>query len=137
MPGYRHTRIAELVHAEVATLLRHETKDPRLVDISITRVDVSRDLKKAMIEYLPLGGGAISADLKDALRDVSRKFRGPVGRALGIRHAPELHFVPDTTTEAAIRVTQLISNISRQQEVDPDAPTELNDIDTVPPEGSE
>ena len=114
MPGYRPARIAELIHQELAQRLREDVKDPRVTDLSITRVDVARDLKRATIHYLPLGGGARSKELDAALSDVARYLRGPVGRALRIRHAPELVFVFDTTTEAAIRVSRIITEISQE-----------------------
>jgi ribosome-binding factor A len=114
VPGYRPARIAELIHQELAQRLREDVKDPRLVDLSITRVEVSRDLKRATVHYLPLGGGEPSKALSAGLSDVARFLRGPVGRALGIRHAPELVFVFDTTTEAAIRVSRILAGISPQ-----------------------
>jgi len=114
VPGYRPARIAELVHQELAQRLREDVKDPRVSDLSITRVDVSRDLKRATIHYLPLGGGDPSKELDAALSDVARYLRGPIGRALRIRHAPELVFVFDTTTEAAIRVSRKLAEIAQQ-----------------------
>jgi ribosome-binding factor A len=116
VPGYRPARIAELVHEEVARRLRVEVKDPRLTDISITRVEVPRDLGRATVFYLPLGGGEPSAELRKALGEAGRQLRGPVGRALRIRHAPEIVFVLDTTTEAAIRVTQILSDLERARQ---------------------
>ncbi len=114
MPGYRPARIAELIHQELAQRLREDVRDPRLVDLSITRVDVSRDLKRATIHYLPLGGGDPSKELDAGLSDVARFLRGPIGRALRIRHAPELVFVFDTTTEAAIRVSRILTELHPQ-----------------------
>jgi ribosome-binding factor A len=60
MPSYRPARIAELVHREVAARLRQDVKDPELGPISITRVEVPRDLGCAVVFYLPLGGGAVT-----------------------------------------------------------------------------
>jgi ribosome-binding factor A len=123
MGGYRAERVAEMVHKEVAERLRLEVKDPRLAPISITHVSVSRDLSVATVEFLPLGGGAPSKDLTEALADAARRIRGPIGRALRLRHAPEIHFKPDEHTEEAIRVTQLLSSLSAQRNPAPvDAP---------------
>jgi ribosome-binding factor A len=113
MGGFRAERIAELILREVAQRVP-TLKDPRLVPISITKVEVTRDLRRATIEYLPLGGGDVSDEVKEALVDAAKHLRGPVGRALGIRHAPELFFTPDTHTEAAIRVTSLLDRIGRE-----------------------
>jgi ribosome-binding factor A len=126
VPGHRPARIAELVHAEVARLLREDIKDPRVADVSLTHVVVSRDLGSATLSYLPLGGGPITSDLREGLADAARRLRGPVGRALGIRHAPELRFTPDANTETAVRVTSLLSRLEHERR-SAELPTETED----------
>lgn len=118
MSGFRAERIAGRIHEEVAARLARDIKDPNLEVISITRVEVTRDLRRAVIEYLPLGGG-LDADLAERLSNIAKQLRGPVGRALGIRHAPELVFQIDTHTEAAVRVTGLLDRIGRELRGDP------------------
>lgn len=112
MSSYRPERVAELIHQELAQRLMLDIKDPRVVPISITRVKVSRDLSRADVEFMPLGGGAVSDELLEGLDEAARRLRGPIGRALKLRHAPEIVFVEDTTTEAAIRVTHLLSKLA-------------------------
>ena len=119
MPGYRPARVAELIHKELGQRLRLEVKDPRVTPISITAVDVTRDLSRATVSYLPLGGGTPSADLIDGLSAAARQLRGPIGRALRLRHAPEIVFEVDTHTEEAIRITQLLDSLAEQRS-DPD-----------------
>lgn len=112
MPSFRPQRIAELIHRELAQRLRLEVKDPRIVPISITRIEVTKDLKRADISFMPLGGGAVTEELQEGLDEAARKLRGPIGRALRLRHAPELVFAEDTVTEDAIRVTRLIEELA-------------------------
>ena len=114
MRGYRAERLAELIHAEVAPPLREEVKDHRLVDVSITHVEVSKDLKRAVLHWMPLGGGTPDDELIAALDDAGRALRGPIGRALRTRHAPELLFRVDDHTENAVRVTSMLDRIGRE-----------------------
>ena len=114
MPSHRPARLAEMIHRELAQRLRTEIKDDRLTDISITHVKVTRDLSRATVSYMPLGGGEITADLQEALDDAARSLRGPIGRALRVRRAPELVFEPDTHTEEAVRMTQLLRDIAAE-----------------------
>ena len=116
MPSYRPERIAEMIHRELAQRLRLEVKDPRVTPISITGVEVTRDLRRAEIAYMPLGGGDVSAELQEGLEEAAKRLRGPIGRALRLRHAPELVFEVDSTTEEAIRVTRLLDELARQRE---------------------
>ncbi len=115
MSGFRAERIAELIHKELAWRLRAEVKDPRVTPISITSVEVSRDLRPAQISWMPLGGGDVTAELREGLGDVARQLRGRVGRALRLRYAPELVFEEDQHTEAAFRVTELLSVLAHER----------------------
>ena len=116
MKGHRSDRIAEMIHGELAVMLHRDVKDARVTPISITSVNVSGDLKKAVIEWMPLGGGEGNADLTEGLKEAARRLRGPIGRALKLRHAPELIFQQDVHTEEAIRVGQLLEQLSQTRE---------------------
>ena len=116
MPGFRPERVAELVHRELGQRLLTEVKDPRVTPISITSVDVTRDLSRAVVRFLPLGGGEVSPELAEGLEQAARQLRGPIGRALRLRHAPELVFRADEHIEKAIRVTRMIDDLTRERE---------------------
>lgn len=111
MRGYRPERVAELIHRELGQRLLVEVKDPRVTPISITNVDVNRDLSRAVVHFLPLGGGTPSPELIEGLDHAARQLRGPIGRALRLRHAPEIVFEVDTHTDEAVRITQLLTEI--------------------------
>ncbi len=117
MGTYRHERVAELIHSEVAQRLRTEMKDPRLVPLSITHVAVTRDLSRAIIQYCPLGGGDVSADLREAVDEAARAMRGPIGRALRLRHAPDLVFQVDTHTDQAMYVSRLLDDNKTERDI--------------------
>jgi len=127
MRGYRPERVAELIHRELGQRLLTEIKDPRVTPISITKVEVNRDLSRAVVHFLPLGGGVPSPDLVDGLDHVAKQLRGPIGRALRLRHSPELVFEVDTHTEEAVRITQLLNEIGE----------ELADVDEAADGGEE
>lgn len=115
MPGYRPERVAEMVHRELDQRLRLEVKDPRVEPISITHVEVTRDLSRAVVSYTPLGGGEPSEDLVEGLKSAAKQLRGPIGRALRLRHAPELVFAFDHRIDAAFRVSALIDRLARER----------------------
>ncbi|MEQ1566015.1 MAG: 30S ribosome-binding factor RbfA [Myxococcota bacterium] len=115
MSGYRPERVAEMIHRELAERLRSDLKDERLAALSITAVEVTRDLSRAQISYMPLGGGQPTEDLVEAVEQAARQLRGPIGRALRLRHAPELVFVYDEHTDAAFRVTALLDRIGAER----------------------
>lgn len=122
MAGYRPQRIAEMIHRELAVRLPQALKDPGLGVVSITHVEVSRDLSVARISWSPLGGGEPSAELVQAVDEAARSLRGPIGRALRTRHSPELRFVQDQHTDAAVRMTALLNEIRQDLESREGAP---------------
>lgn len=111
MSSRRAERIASVVHEEVARLLREEVKDPRVGTVSITEVQLKPDLSVARIRYLPLGGAGDRTQVQAGLEAAARFLRGPVGRALGIRHAPELRFELDPNVEYAAHMDRLLRNL--------------------------
>jgi ribosome-binding factor A len=111
MSSRRAERIASVMHAELARLLREEVKDPRVGTISITEVVVKADLSTARIRYLPLAGAGDRVQIQSGLEAASRFLRGPMGRALGIRHAPELRFELDPNVEYAARMEALFKTL--------------------------
>lgn len=114
MPSYRPDRVAEMVHRELSTRLREDIKDPGLSEISITRVEMTRDLGHATVFFLPFGGGEVSEKLADALERAGRRLRGPIGRELRLRTAPEIVFELDVRHEEAVRITHLLSRIGSE-----------------------
>jgi ribosome-binding factor A len=115
MPSYRPERVAEMIHRELAERLRSEVKDPRVVPISITGIEVTRDLSRAVVSYTPLGGGTPSEDLLEGLEVAAKQLRGPIGRALRLRHAPELVFAFDEHIDQAFRVSSLIDRLAAER----------------------
>ncbi len=111
MAGRRADRIAVRVQEEVTQLLRQGVADPRVGNISIIGVSVNDDLTMAVIRWLPFGGIGDRASIAAGLKSVAPMLRGPVGRALGIRHAPELRFELDKNVEYAAQMDELFAKI--------------------------
>jgi ribosome-binding factor A len=111
MSSRRAERVASVIHAELARLLREEVKDPRVGSVSITGVSVKPDLSIARVRYLPLGGEGDRAQVQAGLDAAVRFLRGPLGRALGIRHAPEIRFELDQNVEYAAHMERVLRNL--------------------------
>lgn len=111
MPPRRADRIARVIQQELALLVREDVKDPRVGNVSITEVHVNDDLTVARIRYLPFGGVGDRAAIQEGLTVEARRWRGPVGRALGIRHAPELRFEIDKNIEYAAHMDEVFARL--------------------------
>lgn len=110
MASRRPDRIASIIHKELSRLLLEDNKDPKLVPISITEIRMNPDLALARVRYVPLGGKE-APGLQTALENFARRQRGPIGRILGIRHAPELRFERDLNFEHAAHIHEILANL--------------------------
>ena len=55
MQGKRLDRVNQLIKEEVSTLLQRELKDPRLGFVTVTEVEISKDLRQAKVFVSVLG----------------------------------------------------------------------------------
>ena len=94
--------------------MRKELRDPRLGLVTITEVRMSSDLSYATVYYSVLGADEQVA--QEILDEAADRFRGPVGRALGVRHSPELRFVKDELIEGGARLSALINQAVKEDE---------------------
>jgi ribosome-binding factor A len=103
----RAKRIAQQIQQTLSELIRREVRDPRLGMVTLTEVRVSNDLSYAKVYFSVLGAQPQQA--QEILEAAAPMLRGPLGRALGIRHSPELRFVQDELIESGARLSALIN----------------------------
>ena len=107
--SYRTDRVNELIRRELVLLLKNETKDPRLKQVFITDVIVSRDLTSAKIFF---SVDEDSVKIVESLLDkASGFFRSSLSKALDLRHTPTLNFIYDTTPNTGARIDDLLSKL--------------------------
>ncbi len=119
-PGTRPLRVGEEIrHALSAVFARGELRDPELADLSITvtEVRVSPDLLQATAFVAPLGGGDIDK-IVAALHRAAPYIRGQVVKAVKLRRAPNLGFVPDTSFDYASRIDAALRQPTVRRDTD-------------------
>ncbi len=100
----------------MSELIARRVKDPRIGFVSIVNVEVTKDISLAKIHVSVLGTAEEKEKTMEGLRSARGLIRSEVGRALGIRHAPELEFVLDSGIEHSIRVGKLLNDIKKDGE---------------------
>ena len=104
----RSRRVGEQMQRLLGEVLLRDVKDPRVDGVSITAVEVSRDLSHANVWFSLLDPAADPAPAGEALSRASGLIRGKLGRAMYIRHVPALHFRHDESVERGARLSELI-----------------------------
>jgi ribosome-binding factor A len=104
----RTERLAEEIREEVARIVASELKDPRIGFVTITRVDLTADLRTARVHVGVLGAAGDRDRTLDGLRQAAGFVRRELGRRIRLRHTPEVVFRYDEGLDATERVARLL-----------------------------
>ena len=120
-PGTRTAKAGELIRRVVASELEY-IDDERLDLVSLTGVDVDRDLHKAVIWFTTFDRDD-DPEIDEAFEEYRGRLRHAVSQGTQLRRAPELEFRSDTTLRSAERIEEIL-----RQEADRPA---VPDLDTA------
>ncbi len=102
----RPHRLAELLRERLALILLHKCADPRLQELTLTRVEMSSDLKQAKI-YYETRPQVDATQAHQALDKALGFIKQEVARENLFRLMPEIIFLPDKGLEQAEKLEQL------------------------------
>ena len=112
----RPKRVADMIKNEVALLLLRKVKDPRLINVSIVAVEVTRDLRKAIIYYSVLGDEQQVKSAAEGLARAKGFIRSHLARELGMRATPDLVFKLDLSMVHQQDMERLLKEIKTDAE---------------------
>ncbi|MFQ5944795.1 MAG: 30S ribosome-binding factor RbfA [Anaerolineae bacterium] len=107
----RQRRVGEQIQEELSALLQREVQDPRLAEVTITRVDMSPDLRRAEIYISTLGSQEEREIAAVAIQAAAGYFRRELARRLSLRFMPEIVFLRDDSLERGQRIIDLIQDL--------------------------
>lgn len=107
----RQERIAEAIRQETSLIIHDKLKDPRLGFITITRVEVTKDLRYAKIFFSVLGSEDAVKKSQEALDSAMGYVRKLIAQRLNLRFAPEIAFYDDRSTEYSVRIEEVLNEI--------------------------
>ncbi len=138
-PSQRQLRVGELIRRTLSEILAGgELHDPGLEGVLVTvgEVRVSPDLKQATAFVLPLGGAEGPA-LLEALARAKPGLRHLLGRAMTLRHVPDLRFRLDDTFDRIDATRRLFEDERVRRDLDAVEPEEEGPEDDAEPGGDE
>ena len=106
----RNQRLGNQVLRTLNELLRFETKDPRLEGVSLSSVELSRDLSVARVYFSILDPDGDAGNVQQGLEKASGFLRAKLGQAIKVRHVPELRFEHDDSAAEGQRISALIDD---------------------------
>lgn len=113
----RTRRVGQQMQREIALILQREVKDPRIGMVTVSDVEVSRDLNyaKIYVTFLQLENDA--ERIKEGLQGLTEAagyIRSLLGSAMRLRVVPELRFYYDQTLVEGMRLSNLVTNTVRE-----------------------
>jgi ribosome-binding factor A len=111
MGFHRANRLAEEMKKEVSQILREEIKDPRVGFVSVTRVEVSSDLRYAKVFISVLGSQEERQEVARALKRAGGFIRSELARRIRLRFTPELTFKIDDSIEHGVRIANILDQV--------------------------
>lgn len=113
----RRTRqLGEFLKEEITEIVRREVSDPRIGFMSITRVDVSDDLRSARIYISVFGTDEEREATMAALRSAAGFIRRVLKPRMHTRQIPELDFRDDRSMEHAEAIARTLNEVHRLDE---------------------
>lgn len=117
----RSDRVSGQLRRELAQLIQSEVKDPEVGLVSVSDVEVTRDLSHAKVFVTVFDVGTARDSIR-ALKRAAGFLRTRLGQELRIRNVPQLHFLHDDSVEKGQHMDELISKA-----VDADRDTDRDD----------
>ncbi|MCK4261641.1 30S ribosome-binding factor RbfA [bacterium] len=111
MVSRRVERVATAIKEEVSRIIQEEVKDPRIGFITITDVELSRDLRHAKVFISVYGDESEKEKALKGLSSAAGFIRREVGKRVKLRYTPEIVFKWDRSIEKGAQIEEVLRRI--------------------------
>lgn len=106
----RTKRVAAQIQRELAELIQFEIKDPRIGLVTVSGVDVTRDLAYAKVYVTLLNPESGVDEALEALNHAAGFLRHELGKRMKLRIVPHITFLYDASVEEGANLSALIDS---------------------------
>ncbi|MBU1852546.1 MAG: 30S ribosome-binding factor RbfA [Candidatus Omnitrophica bacterium] len=118
MMGIRSEKVQGQLKREISKILQEDLKDPRIGFVTITRIDLTGDLRHAKIYFSVLGDQANQESSVEGIQSAQGFIRKLVGDRLKLRYVPELSFIQDKSIEYSIDLEKTFDRLKNERKND-------------------
>ncbi len=119
--GKRLRRVEELVREIISEKLIRELDIPDVGRLSLTRVEMTTDLKIAKVYFSIYGSDEEKERIFHSLKVQKKEIRWLLGKEIDLKFVPELYFYIDESIERAERINELIREIHKEEDKENDS----------------
>ena len=111
----RLQRVNQLIREEISHLIQRELKDPRLGFVTVTEVDIAKDLRTAKVYVSVLGAEAEWQSSLEALENARGFIRNWLAPRLRLRAIPHLTFHADRSMAHAAHIQTVLEELRTEE----------------------
>lgn len=119
--GIRADRVQVQLKKEISRILQEDLKDPRIGFITVTRIDLTGDLRYAKIYFSILGDEVSQNSAIEGIQSAGGYIRKLVGERLKLKYVPELSFKLDKSIEYSINLEKTFERLHDERKIDKDS----------------
>jgi ribosome-binding factor A len=112
----RIEKVNQQLKREISIIIQQDLGDPRIEFVTITSVDVSRDLRNAKVLFSVLGEPSKAEVAQKGLEGARGMIRKLIGQRIKMRFTPDLSFVYDHSIELSARIEETLKGIHDELE---------------------
>ena len=116
MSQLRIEKIQELMKQEISNIILRDLKDPRIGFVTVTQVEVTRDLSQAKVYVSLMGNEKQVADCWAGLSSSLGFIRREVGDLMRLRVTPELSLMIDKSLDYSEHIQKLLLQIEKEDQ---------------------
>lgn len=110
----RMERINESVKRELCMIVQRELSDPRLAFVTISRVEVSRDLRHAKVFFSVLGDESKAEYAAEGFEAAKGFIKRILSKRIEMKFMPELAFIHDRSLSSGIELSAEIERLKNE-----------------------
>lgn len=107
---HRTDRVSAQIRRDLGTLVHSAVREHGLPSVSVSDVEVTRDMAHAKV-YVTALMPERSAEAVKGLKELSGELRTALARAMKLRHVPELHFHYDDSVDRGERIDNILRDL--------------------------
>lgn len=116
MTNYRLNQQESRVKKIISHLLQNEVKDPRVGFVSVTGIDLTKDLSECKVYVSMLGNDQEIEETMKALRSASGYLRKQVASRAKLRRTPALDFIYDESLSYGSKIDKILKEVKKDEE---------------------
>ena len=111
----RADRVSELLKHEISQIVLREVKDPAVGEVTITRVQVTDDLRMATVSFGVLDRIDEAEQVTESLQRAAGHIQRLLGKRLRLRFIPRLTFQFDRNLDYSLKISKLLQDIEEEE----------------------